>query len=178
MQDSHPADQSLLPKSGNFGYTSEMDASAVVTVDIHVFKRGGRRPLFLVLRRAPDVSYAGLWRMVTGTVEPGEKATHTVLRKLREETGLAPTGLWALDYVHLFYDVATDRILQAPVFAVEVPDVPVRLSPMHSHFRWVEFEQALDLYTWPGHRDGMQRTQEDVLGSRERGKAFRVAIPT
>jgi dATP pyrophosphohydrolase len=145
-------------------------------VDVHVFKRGGPRPLFLVLRRAGHVAYARLWRMVTGDIAQGETAVQAALRALREETSLTPTGLWAPGYVHSYYDPDTDTVCLQPVFSVEVDDTAVTLDAEHDSYRWIELEQAHDLLTWPGHRDGLHHTHDEVVISRERASRFQVSL--
>ena len=62
-------------------------------VDVHVFRRratpnGPPKEEWLVLKRAPHIRLGGSWQMVSGTVEPGEKAYLAAARELFEETGL------------------------------------------------------------------------------------------
>jgi 8-oxo-dGTP pyrophosphatase MutT (NUDIX family) len=114
---------------------------------------GGAAPEFLLIRRAPDRIFPGLWQCVTGGLEPGERVPLAALREVREEVGFGPAEVEAfydLDQVSHFYDEGPDAVVAAAIFAVRVgPDVEPRLSTEHDGFRWVGREAALRLVVWP-----------------------------
>lgn len=134
-------------------------------VDCHVFRlRPDGSDEWLVLRRAPHIHLAGTWQMVSGHLEPGEKAYECAVRELEEETGLRPVHFYQASYVNRFYLAASDEIVLSPVFAAQVaPDAQVRLSGEHTDFAWVPFEEAVQRYPWPGQRKAISTIREQFV---------------
>ncbi len=112
---------------------------------------------YLLLKRSDDEAlYPGLWQMVTGMIEPGESATGTARRELAEETGIATDHLVVVPCVASFYSPADDTVHNIPVFAVKTQgNTEVLLSSEHQDFRWLDFESALRLLSFPGHKEGL-----------------------
>ena len=127
-------------------------------VDCHVFRlRPDGLDEWLVLRRAPHIHLGGTWQMVSGHLEPGEKAYECALRELEEETGLRPLHFYQASYVNRFYLAASDEIVLSPVFAAQVePSAEVRLSGEHTDHAWVAYEEAVRRYPWPGQRKAIE----------------------
>lgn len=98
--------------------------------------------------------------MVTGDIAPDETPIATALRKLQEETGLHAESLWALDYLHSFYNPQSDTVCLIPVFLAEVATTNMTLTHKYDDARWITFAQALDLLRWPGQRDGLIRVRK------------------
>jgi len=66
----------------------------------------------LLIRRAPDRIYPGIWQCVTGGLEGDEKVVDGALRELEEETGITAAdieALYGLDQVNLFHAEHVDR---------------------------------------------------------------------
>ncbi|MFA7229097.1 MAG: NUDIX domain-containing protein, partial [Melioribacteraceae bacterium] len=68
-------------------------------IEAHIFRRNGVDIEFLLLKRSPGEKYPGLWQMVTGSVENGEKRYETALREIKEETGIVPIKFWIVSNV-------------------------------------------------------------------------------
>lgn len=137
-------------------------------VDCHVFRMvpgtDGLRDEWLLLKRAPHIRLGGSWQMVSGTVEPGEKAYQAAARELLEETGLRPLHFYQASFVNRFYLAATDEVVLTPVFAAQVdPAAPVTLSEEHTEFEWVPPEEALRRYPWPGQRESLGIIREQFV---------------
>ena len=66
-------------------------------IEVHLFRRAGRRVEFLCLRRARTRRLPGVWQPVTGKRRRGETAFAAARREVREETGLEPRRWWALE---------------------------------------------------------------------------------
>lgn len=134
-------------------------------VDCHVFRlRPDGGDEWLVLRRAPHIALGGTWQMVSGHIEPGEKAYECAVRELEEETGLRPVHFYQASYVNRFYLAASDEIVLSPVFAAHVAaDAEVRLSGEHTDHAWVPFEEAVRRYPWPGQRKAIATIREQFI---------------
>jgi 8-oxo-dGTP pyrophosphatase MutT (NUDIX family) len=121
----------------------------------------GGAPEFLLIRRAPDRIFPGLWQCVTGALEPGERVPLAALREVREEVGFGPAEIEAfydLDQVTQFYDEGSDGIVAGAIFALRVsPDAEPRLSHEHDGARWAERGEAQGLVVWPTYRDTIER---------------------
>ena len=125
-----------------------MPTPTVRVVDVYPYRNESVNPEFLILRRAPDTSYAGQWRMVGGKIEPDEEAWKTGLREVKEETGQAPGRFWALPSVNAFYEWQTDRVNLAPAFAAALSGDPV-LDDEHDQFAWLPAREAAQRLAWP-----------------------------
>lgn len=125
-----------------------MPNSTVRVVDVYPYREQSVNPEFLLLHRAPDVPYAGQWRMVGGKIEANEAAWETALREVTEETGHPPRQLWTIPSVNAFYEWEADRINLIPAFATVLPDDPV-LDDEHDAFAWLPAQEAVDRLAWP-----------------------------
>ncbi|MGB7287522.1 MAG: NUDIX domain-containing protein [Salaquimonas sp.] len=105
----------------------------------------------LLLKRTQTL--IGEWCQVAGSIEEGEAAWQTALRELNEETGLKPTALYSADTCEQFYEADHDAITIAPVFVAFIDNAAkVSLNHEHSEYRWVGFEEAMDLVSFGGQR--------------------------
>ena len=127
----------------------------------------GGVPEFLLIRRAPDRIFPGLWQCVTGGLEPGERIPAAALREVREEIGFGSDEIEAfydLDQVTHFYDEGPDAIVVGAIFAVRVrADAGPTLSHEHDGARWADREEALRLVVWPSYRDTIDRILGKLL---------------
>jgi 8-oxo-dGTP pyrophosphatase MutT (NUDIX family) len=113
------------------------------------------RPEILLIRRAPDRMYPGLWQCVTGKLEPGERIADGALREVLEETGLQRADLASFvdtDIVNWFHAGDLDAILCEAVFAAEVRrGAAIALSPEHDGLRWLPAVEAKATVVWPAY---------------------------
>lgn len=104
----------------------------------------------------------GEWCQIAGKIEPGETAWQTGLRELREETGLTPVAYYSGDICEQFYEPDRDSITMAPVFvAIIAPDAQVTLNHEHSDYKWVSFDQAVDMVAFGGQRRVLRWVEEE-----------------
>lgn len=127
-------------------------------VELHVFRIENNKMKFLLMKRSPHKIYPGLWQMVSGHIDKGETAFRTAIRELYEETGLKPLRLWVVPNINSFYSPDDDSVSVIPVFAAEVKNDKVIISPEHSEFKWVDSEEAKKHLAWEG-----QRRSVDVI---------------
>lgn len=128
----------------------------MLLVETHVYREINDEIEFLIIKRKYDDTYGGVWQMVTGRIENGEKAFETAVREVREETGLKVEKLWIVPKVNSFYSAQEDRIISIPVFLTKVnSEDTVNLSPEHTEFKWVHPEDAKRYYIWEGQRESV-----------------------
>jgi dATP pyrophosphohydrolase len=145
-------------------------------IDCHVFFRKDGLPYYLLLQRSDEVIYAGSWRMVGGKIEAGETAYTSALRELKEETGLSASRLWAVPYTNNFYEASKDRVNIIPVFAAEVLSQDAVLSREHNAFRWVTFEEARELLSWPAQIEGLRVVHEFIVSGKPVGPFVEIKL--
>lgn len=140
----------------------------------------GRGLEILLIRRAPDRMYPGLWQCVTGKLEPGERIADGALREVVEETGLGPGDLEAFletDIVNWFHESAVDALLCEAVFAARVrPAAEVVLSPEHDDHRWLPPAAAASLVVWPAYRRAIAHV-EWLIANPDKAAAYRLPDP-
>lgn len=116
------------------------------------------------MRRAPGILLGGTWQMVSGHIDAGETAYEAAYRELLEETAVRPLHFYQGSYVNRFYLAQTDEIILSPVFAAEAPpDAQVRLSEEHTEFAWVDPEEAMRRYPWPGQKKSLKIVREQFV---------------
>lgn len=138
---------------------------------------GGRLEILLI-RRAADRMYPGLWQCVTGKLEAGERIIDGALREVAEETGLARADLEAVyetDIVNWFHEASLDALLCEAVFAARVtPTAAVVLSPEHDDARWLPPAEARAMVVWQAYVRAIDQV-EDFVARPDRAEAFRLA---
>ena len=107
---------------------------------------------YLIMKRAEDLLYDGIYHCVHGKINVGEKAWETAVRELYEETGLKPTQLWTADITSSFYEAPEDRFNLVPVFVALVDTQEINLSKEHDTFEWLTFSEARHRVTWNNHK--------------------------
>lgn len=133
-------------------------------IEVHLFRRRGRRTEFLLLRRSAERTLPGVWQPVTGGIERRETAWQAAAREVLEETGLAPVRWWALEHLTLFYSPAKDAVLALPVFAAEVAWTdPVHLSREHDRYAFVSPAVAARRVLWGTQRAALRAVRDEVL---------------
>ena len=132
-----------------------MSKIAVRVIDAYVFKKDKNGLQYLILKRAPEKIYGGIWQCVTGKIKTDEASWETAIRELKEETGLDPLQIFIADYVSKFYEAHEDRINLVPVFGIEVSDTKIQLSNEHTEYKWVDFDNALNKLVWNEQKEGL-----------------------
>jgi dATP pyrophosphohydrolase len=132
-------------------------------VEAHIFHEAENGIEFLLLKRAEDQIYPGLWQMITGKIRVNEKAYETALREIKEETGLVPVQLWVAPTVNSYYEPKEDYICLIPVFAARVNKDEIKISREHNEYKWVDKTTAQKLLAWKGQREAVQIIEDYFL---------------
>ena len=137
-------------------------------IEAHIFRETGNGIEFLLLKRAHNQIYPGLWQMVTGKIEGEEKAHQTALREIKEETGLIPVQLWVTPTINSFYEPKDEYICLLPVFAARVDGetIVIFLSEEHTEYKWVGKDEAKKLLAWPGQREAIEIIEDYFLNEK------------
>lgn len=133
-------------------------------------------PEILLIRRAADRPYPGLWQCVTGRLEAGERTIEGALREVAEETGLGPLEIEACfetEIVNWFHEATVDGLLSEAVFAARVrPAATVSLSTEHVEYRWLEPAAAHELVVWPAYHRAIEQV-EWLVANPDKAVAYR-----
>ncbi len=103
---------------------------------------------------------AGHWDFVKGNVEPNESEADTVLRELKEETGIVATQLIEgfREQIHYFYRRQGDTIQKEVVFyLIQADTVKVELSFEHVGYEWLDYQHALERLTFKNAKEVLQK---------------------
>jgi dATP pyrophosphohydrolase len=130
-------------------------------IETHIFRKGECGIEYLMLKRSKTEVYPGLWQMITGAVDQGEKALAAALREINEETGLVPKKFYTVPYVNSFFNPKRNHICMVPVFLAQADEMSqVKISHEHSEYKWVRFEEGIKMLSWQGQRIAMQTINE------------------
>ncbi len=136
-------------------------------IEAHIFREAKNGIDFLLLKRANNQIYPGLWQMVTGKIEEEEKAHQTALREIKEETDLKPIQLWVAPTINSFYEPKDEYICLLPVFAARMDgETDVILSKEHTEYKWVGKDEAKKLLAWPGQREAVDIIEDYFLNEK------------
>mgnify|MGYP002641664915 CR=1 FL=1 len=124
-------------------------------IDVFPFSRTDDGLRFLLLRRAVDNTYPGIWQPIAGKIKAGEKAWEAGLRELKEETGFTPVNYYALDHVSTYYLHRTDEIVQVPAFLAEVTLEDPAISKEHDIYKWLSLGKAKKTASWEPYRKAL-----------------------
>ena len=148
-------------------------------VEVYVFRRRAGGIQFLCLRRAAHRNLAGVWQPVTGKRRLGERAAAAALREVREETGVEPNRMWALERPSIYFDAATDQLHLLPLFAAEIgASERITLSDEHDAFRFLSGTRAGARYLWDGQRLGVKAVLRQIVRSPALARALEITRPS
>ena len=111
---------------------------------------------------------AGHWDLVKGNVEPNESEKDTVIRELREETGIVDARFFEgfREKIDYFYRRQGATIHKEVVFfLIETHTETVKLSYEHVGYTWLNYQDALDMLTFKNAR-GVLRKAHKLLKAR------------
>jgi len=103
---------------------------------------------------------AGHWDFVKGNVEPNESEKDTVLRELKEETGIDATRTiegFKERVIYYYRRQGATVHKEVVFFLIEADTKKVTLSFEHVGFDWLNYERALEKLTFKNAKDVLQK---------------------
>ena len=133
----------------------------------------------VVFLKNSDVNYlllrygAGHWDFVKGNVEPNESEKATVIRELREETGIVDAQFIEdfREKIEYFYRRQGATIHKEVIFfLIETHTEKVKLSYEHVGYTWLNYQRAMEKLTFKNAKDVLQKANKllkarGVIGS-------------
>ncbi len=123
----------------------------------------------VVYAKNPEVNYlilqyeAGHWDFVKGNVEEGEAEKDTVVRELREETGIVDARFiegFKEKIVYFYKRQGATVHKEVVFFLMETNTKQVQISFEHIGFKWLTYDQAIGKLTFKNARDVLQKAHE------------------
>ncbi len=134
----------------------------------------------VVVRQDTDPQYlilqygAGHWDLVKGHGMRGESEEETVLRELKEETGITRVTFVPgfREEVHYFFQRRAHTVYKEVVYyLIETPEEEVTLSDEHIAYQWLPHDKALQAITFANSRRVVDGAHEHLTAlSNRRGK--------
>jgi bis(5'-nucleosidyl)-tetraphosphatase len=106
---------------------------------------------------------AGHWDFVKGNVEPNETEQETVIRELREETGITDAKFTEdfKEKIDYFYRRQGTTIHKEVIFyLMETHTETVKISYEHIGYIWLNYQQAMEKLTFKNAKDVLQKAHK------------------
>jgi len=123
----------------------------------------------VVYAKNPEINFlllqyeAGHWDFVKGNVEEGEAEKETVVRELREETGITDARFLEgfKEKITYFYKRQGSTVYKEVVFfLMETNTTDVTISFEHIGYQWLPYIKAMEKLTFKNARDVLQKAYE------------------
>jgi dATP pyrophosphohydrolase len=151
-------------------------ARAPFNVLVYLYRHADDGAIEYALLKRAD---AGFWQGVTGGGEGNETPLEAARRETYEETGIPPAASFLqLDTVepvpviyfggsHLWGEEV--YVIPQYAFGVRVEDRELTLSPEHTTYRWLRYEQADRMLKYDGNRTALWELNQRLKGCGPRG---------
>ena len=121
-----------------------------------LFREENGKILFLLLRYK-----AGHWDFPRGHIEEGEDELAAAKRELREETSISDINIiqgFSYEYSYKFFN--NQREKKVLLLLAKTSQKDIILSPEHIEFKWLDFENALKLITYPHPKNALFKAND------------------
>jgi len=104
----------------------------------------------------------GHWDFVKGNVEPNETEEETVMRELKEETGISQACFIKgfRETINYFYRARGKTISKrVTLYLAETKETRVTLSFEHIGYEWLNYQRAMDRLTFKSAKQVLSKAQ-------------------
>lgn len=109
------------------------------------------RQYLLLHRSAQSAVRPSVWECVTGRVDQGESFDDALHREIHEELGVTVQVEYILGTAHYYRGahLPENELVGVVYFCTLDHTTPIRLSEEHVEYRWLPFNQAIQLLSAP-----------------------------
>ncbi len=129
-----------------------------------IFYMQGNTPLYLLLHYE-----SGHHDFTKGNIEKGEEEKETVRREIREETGIEDIIFidGFREKISYFYRRSGKTIYKTVVFyLVRSNTRDIRLSYEHIGYKWLEYEEAIEMVTFKNSKSVLKKARDHLKGKK------------
>lgn len=146
-------------------------------IELHICLKRNDDYRFLLLKRSETAKiYPGIWQMITGTIESHEHTKDTLIRELKEETGLTARRIYSIPRINTFYLAVSDKICMSPVFLSIVDSEECVISDEHTEYKWAAFDEACELIHWPNQVESLEVIKKYLDNNEMFGKLVEIQL--
>jgi bis(5'-nucleosidyl)-tetraphosphatase len=123
-----------------------------------IFHRNEEQTRYLLLNYA-----AGHWDFVKGNVEPNENEKDTVVRELKEETGITEAQFidgFREEIVYFYRRQGLTIRKEVVFYLMESYTDKVEISFEHVGYIWLDYQHAMEKLTFKNAKDTMQKAHD------------------
>lgn len=123
-----------------------------------IFHKNEEQTRYLLLNYA-----AGHWDFVKGNVEPNENEKDTVVRELREETGITEAQFidgFREEIVYFYRRQGLTIRKEVVFYLMESYTDKVEISFEHVGYIWLDYQHAMEKLTFKNAKDTMQKAHD------------------
>jgi len=136
-----------------------------------IFREEGGKELFLLLQYQK-----GYWDLVKGNIEKDEAPKETMIREVKEETGITDLRIIVgfQEKINWFYRDKNGNTIYKEViyFLAETHQKDVKISWEHIGFIWLDFENAHQKLTYKNAKDLLKKANDFLKGKQGSLKKF------
>ncbi len=128
-----------------------------------VLFRQNKKRCYLLLHYAE-----GHWDFPKGNIEKGEEEKETVIREVKEETGITKISFLEgfKEKLHYFYKSDNQLISKEVIFYLaETKEKDVNLSFEHIGFKWLSYKEALEQLTYKNAKQMLKKAEQFLNSS-------------
>lgn len=128
-----------------------------------LFRMQDGEPIYLLLHYV-----AGHWDFPKGNIEKKEDETHTVIREIKEETGISNVELLKgfKKRIRYYYKRGEALVRKEVIFYLARTDEKnVKISYEHKGFKWLKYKEALNKITYKNAKEILSDAHEFLINN-------------
>lgn len=136
---------------------------------IPYIRKEAHKIMFALFRRSQE----GYWQAIAGGGEEGESIIQTAKREAFEEAGIQQdqkyvqldscSGLSVVSVVGEFMWGCDTYIIPEHCFGVEVDNQDLLISSEHKEYKWVCYEEAIEMLKWDSNKTAIWELNQRLL---------------